>query len=494
MSSERFAGYKTAGQVKTAEGHTDNSLARDAMGLPDLVLTVLATLAPLTLVAAVAPLHFLVGGSAVPGGYLVAAAVMAVFAVGFTTMTRYVRNTGAFYAIISRGLGKEAGLGAAMVAVLAYNSLQISTYGALGLYAGQTLAFYTGLDVPWWVCASVALGVVAFLGARGINASSKVLACVLFAEVAVLAVMAVAVFLQGGPEAFSAEPVNPAKVLRPENGAMFALIFGAFMGFESTAIYAEEARGGAKTVRRATYVSVAFIGLFYALMTYAVVTAYGAGSIQAAAEKDPANLVLAVFEKFTSGPLVQVTNILLLLSAFAALLALHNASNRYLYALGRERIMPALFGATHPRTRAPWLAGAAQSVLALLVVIVFAALNLDPYLGLLLWGSGLGFLGIIFLWALCSVAVMFYLRRNVPEAGLWKTTIAPAVSSLALTGVLVLVFANLELLTGTAGLTNYILIGLAVLAFAGGIARALFLKNQRPGVYRNLAQPQNTES
>jgi len=45
-----------------------NRLAQNALTLPELVFTVLATLAPLTLVAAVAPLHFLKGGAAVPGG------------------------------------------------------------------------------------------------------------------------------------------------------------------------------------------------------------------------------------------------------------------------------------------------------------------------------------------------------------------------------------------------------------------------------------------
>lgn len=457
---------------------TANRLAQNALSLPELVFTVLATLAPLTLVAAVAPLHFLKGGAAVPGGYLVAAAVMALFAVGFCTMTRYVRNTGAFYAIITQGLGPVTGAAAAGLAVVAYNALQVSTYGAIGYYAGSTAERFFGVSLPWWVYAGVALLVVGFLGYRGITASAKVLAVVLVAELAVLVVMVVAVFATGGPEGFSAEPFQPSTVLSTQNSAMFALIFGAFMGFECTAIYSEEVKGGAATVRRATYIAVGFIGVFYAIVTYAIVTAYGAGAIAGAAEADPAGLVLVIIGDYTAPWLLDVTEVLLLLSAFAALLALHNASNRYAFALGREGLLPRVFGRTQPDTHSPYVAGMAQSALALVVIAVFAVTGLDPYLGLLLWGSALGFLGIIVLWALCSLAVMVYLRRNAADAGLWRTTVAPLLSFLALAVVVVLVFQNFDFLTAGGPVVNTVLIVLAVGAMLAGAVRAAIMRKR----------------
>lgn len=455
-------------------------LAKNALSLPELIFTALATLAPLTLVVAVMPLHFFVGGPAVPGGYLVAAAVMALFAVGLTTMMKYVRNTGAFYAIITKGLGRETGSAAAMLALVAYNALQVSTYGALGLYAGDTVGRFFGIDAPWWLYAGVALAVVAFLGYRGITTSAKVLSVVLVCEMLVLVVLAIAIVVSGGEAGFSAEPLSPAVVFTFENGAMFGLIFGAFMGFESTAIYSEEVKGGAKTVRRATYAVVAFIGIFYAAMAYVIVTAYGVDRIAAAASEDPAGLVVVLFEKYTPAWLVDVTVVLLLLSAFAALLALHNASNRYLYSLGREGLLPRRFGTVNPRTRSPWVAGLAQSALAVVVLVLCVVLDIDPYLGLLLWGSALGFLGIIALWALCSLAVVVYLRRHHREAGLWRTTIAPLISFVALTVVLVLVIANFDLFSGGAPMVNEILIGLAVVAVIAGVARALYLRTRAP--------------
>lgn len=463
-----------------------NGLATNALSLPDLVFTALATLAPLTLVAAVMPLHFFVGGPAVPGGFLIAAAVMALFAVGLTTMARYVRNTGAFYAIITRGLGREAGSAAALIAVVAYNALQVSTYGALGLYAGDTAARFLGIDAPWWVFALVALAVVAFLGYRGITASAKVLSVVLISEIVVLVVLAVGVLVVDGASGFSTAPISPSVVLTIENGAMFGLIFGAFMGFESTTIYSEEAKGGAKTVRRATFIVVAFIGLFYAAMAYVIVAAYGADTIAEAAQSDTEGLVLVLFEQYTPGWMLDLALPLLLLSAFAALLALHNASNRYLYALGREALLPRVFERTHSTTRSPWVSGVAQSVFALIVIVLCIVFNVDPYLGLLLWGSALGFVGIIALWSTCSVAVLVYLRRHHPEAGLWKTTIAPAISAIALSAVLVLVIVNFDLFSGGEPFVNEVLLGLALAALLAGIARALYLRARRPAIYQGL--------
>lgn len=463
-------------------------LARNAMGTRDLVFTVLAALAPLTLIVAVAPLHFLKGGAAVPGGYLVAGAVMALFAVGFMTMSKYVRNAGAFYATITRGLGRPVGSGAALLAMVAYNGLQISTYGALGLYAADSFEKYLGLTLPWWLYGLVAVALVWWLAYRGIRTSAKVLGVLLVLEIVVLVVMVLFVLARGGAGELSFTSFSPATVLTTENAAMFALVFGAFMGFESTAVFSEEARGGIRTVRRATYIAVAFIAVFYALVTWTIVYAIGVDEIGPAAERDPAGLVTGVFDRYTTGPVVSVMEILLLTSAFAALLALHNAANRYMYALGREGLLPGVFGRTHARTRAPYVAGGVQTALATIVVLAWAVFGLDPYLELLLWGSSIGFLGIITLWALCCLAVIAFLRRRTPERGLWRTVIAPCLAFVMLCVVLGLMVANISLLTGASAVTNAVLLGLCAVAFVAGIGAAASLRSRDRERYERLAE------
>jgi amino acid transporter len=67
-------------------------------------------------IGAVTPLTVIVGAMALgfgqvrqlgtPIGYLLAAAVLAVFAVGLAAMARHLPNPGAFYAYVAAGLGK----------------------------------------------------------------------------------------------------------------------------------------------------------------------------------------------------------------------------------------------------------------------------------------------------------------------------------------------------------------------------------------------------
>jgi amino acid transporter len=66
------------------------------------VFFVLSAAAPLTVMVGFAALAFMFGGVIAPMGYLIAGIVFAVFAVGFTAMSRHMRNSGAFYAYIRR--------------------------------------------------------------------------------------------------------------------------------------------------------------------------------------------------------------------------------------------------------------------------------------------------------------------------------------------------------------------------------------------------------
>ena len=62
-------------------------------------------------------------------------------------------NAGAFYAFISQGLGRAAGVAAALIALLAYSLLQVALYGMLGPAAASLAAAHLGVHAPWWAWA-----------------------------------------------------------------------------------------------------------------------------------------------------------------------------------------------------------------------------------------------------------------------------------------------------------------------------------------------------
>src|SRR5260370_14898209 len=109
----------TAGSKQSSVSRT---LARDRLGLPAVLFFVLAGVAPLTVAAGVIPTAYQTTGlTAIPAAFLVVAVILAIFAAGYVAMARRITNAGACYALVARGLGRPAGVAAALVALLPYS-------------------------------------------------------------------------------------------------------------------------------------------------------------------------------------------------------------------------------------------------------------------------------------------------------------------------------------------------------------------------------------
>ena len=469
---------------------TTNPRIRGRMGPLELAFFVVAAAGPLLVVAGFAPLAFMIGGVGAPGAQLIAGLVLLVFAVGLTRMALRIKNAGAFYSYIGQGMGRPVGGGAAVLALGAYSMIAIGQLGAVGAFAAAPIEEAFGLDVPWPVWSFGALAIVAYLGHRQISLSAKVLGVALLTEAAVLLVLAAPVLWQGGAEGFDLSSFTPDSVFAGgSTGAMFAIVFGAFIGFESTAIYAEEARDPERTVRHAVYLAVGFLAVFYTFMAWIVYLAYGKSEIVAAATADPVGLVFAATEHYVGHPAVVVMEWLLVTSAFASTLACHNTARRYMFTLGRERMLPGVLARVHPRNHSPYVASAAQAVLAAAVLAGFALTDSDPYLQVFLLMVAPGVLTVIVLQSLCSLAIAVYFLRH-PGHGFspLTTLVAPVVSMTGLSVASWLVVKNFELLSGRTDWVNLLLLSLLPLAFAVGTCRALYLRTRQPAVYRQLMQ------
>ncbi len=456
---------------------------RGRLGTGDIAFFVISAAAPLTIMAGIAPFAILSGGIGAPAAYLFAGVVLAIFSVGFTTMARHVEGGGAFYAYITRGLGRPHGVASAGLALFAYNACQIGMYGLLATSAHDTVEDLLGPDIPWPVFAVVGVLLVGLAGYRNIDFGAKLLGVLLLAETGILVLLAVAVLLKGGAHGLDAVPFQPKHVFSPGTGALLAFAFGAFIGFESTAIYRNEARDPQRTVPRATYIAVGFLGIFYAFICWVVIEAFGSDQVMSAIADDPTAMFFTAAQRYLGGWAADAMHVLIVSSVFAALLAFHNAINRYTHSLSAEGVAPARLGRTHPRNGSPYTAGLAQSVLALLVVVAFAAVGADPYLQLLIWVNTPGVVGIVVLQALAALAVPFYFRRRAHGEGVLRTVVAPVVSVLLMIGALWLVITKIALLTGASSTVNTVLIGLVPVVLALGYGLALWLRRARPDTY-----------
>src|SRR4029453_11579210 len=102
-------------------------------------------------------------------------------------------------------------------------------------------------------------------------------------------------------------------------------------------------------------------------------------------QPDPTAFLFALGATYIGGALTTVMSLLFISSVFAALLAFHNAVARYLYALGREGLVPAQLGRTHRRYLSPHTGSLIQSILALSVGLLFVITAQDPVLALFTW-------------------------------------------------------------------------------------------------------------
>ena len=142
-------------------GSETAKLHRRALGVPDLVFFIVAASAPLTAVAGGQAATYLVTGNrGVAFMFIPLGIVLGLFAVGYAAMSRHVANAGAFYAYVARGLGKVQGVGAAFVALIAYNAMQIGIYGLFGVAMGAFMADKVGITLEWYWWCVIAGGVI----------------------------------------------------------------------------------------------------------------------------------------------------------------------------------------------------------------------------------------------------------------------------------------------------------------------------------------------
>jgi amino acid transporter len=330
---------------------------------------ILSAIAPMTVAAGVAPtLYAVTGLSAIGAAFVGVAIVLAVFAVGYIAMARHITNAGALYAYVSQGFGRPLGVGAALVAALAYNALQVGLYGMFGPTLSGYLADKLGIDLSWWVWALAAWLLVAVLGVLRVDLNGRVLAVLLSAEVAVLLILAIAGL--GDPASgYSLTSLSPGGLFGHAGvGALLVTALLGFVGFEASAVFSEEARDPRRTVRIATDTSLAVIAAVYTLASWAMSVHDGDDQVAAVAGQQGPGMLFSM----ANPTMAEIATVLFMTSLFAAMLSFHNAVGRYMFALGRERVLPVALGRTEPRSGALRTASLTQSAIGLAVIVVYA--------------------------------------------------------------------------------------------------------------------------
>ncbi|HWD07420.1 MAG TPA: APC family permease [Amycolatopsis sp.] len=463
------------------------------LGVGSIVFMVVAAAAPLGVVAATFPVVISVEQSTgAPLFFTLTTVLLLLFSIGYTQMSRYVPNAGAFYSYIQAGMGRVIGTGAATLAYVSYLVLLVGSTAYFGVSASNAGRTFLHVDLPWWFWCFVGFAIAGFLGYRNVDLSARVLGVALVLETLIVIVMDVAIVAKGGHAGLSAAPLSPSNLTQgaPSLGFMFA--FFCFFGFEATAVFRNEAKDPSRTVPRATYIAVVGIGVFYAATMWCVINGMGVDRAVDVSTGNPTGAVLDLARDYVAPIMRDVMLVLLLTSQFACTLSFHNVVTRYQYTMGVKRVLPPWLGVVHPKHRTPSRSSLVVSAVTIGAMALVALLGLDPVTQVFTWFSGAATLGIVAMMAMTGVAVMIFFRRHTAERGIWRTLVAPLLSSAGLFVILSLVIANFGLLVGGDGAAEWILSVLIVASFAAGLVVAVVMRRRQPSVYAALHDESET--
>src|SRR4051795_2191388 len=421
----------------------EHGLARDVLGLPQVLFCIVTGAAPLAALLFNVPVAVSGGGYAVPAAFIVATVALTIFSVGYIEMARRVTAVGGFYTFISRGLGSVMGMGAGYLIAFCYIIFAAAVTGVGSYFASTSVEAWFGVSISAWAYQAFFLALMTAFAWFHIELTAKILGVALVSEVLVMLILAFAILVQGGPDGFSAAPLNPANIFDNEAavkvfGAAAAgvAIFGAFwswVGFEMAPNYAEESREPKRIAKAATYGSVVGLGVFYIFVSYMFVSGWGLnGSAQAVADQFDGKYASAFYplaDKYVGGGLTTILQLLIVTSSFACAMAFYNTGARYLFALAREGVLPRALGTTHKTRRGPVVASMVVTGIVGLYMLGFTIMDPSTEAALLklgTWTPLLGVLGILAVQGLCSVAIIrFFLTEARDGFHPVKTLIAP---------------------------------------------------------------------
>jgi amino acid transporter len=501
-------------------------LKAGAVGLVGVLFMAVANAAPITAMSFNVPIAIGYGnGIAVSGGYLFATIVLTIFTLGFVAMARHVTTAGAFYGFISQGLGQIWGMASGLLAAVAYIIFEASLIGGFAYFAAQYVFLPLGITINWIWIALVAIIVIALLTYYSVTLAAGILSVTLVCEVLLLAALGISVLFKGGPDGFApADTVSPMAGFNslPENafgtgvaagvaaiGIFFA--FWSWVGYETTAVYGEESKNPKRNVPLATMIAVVGLGLFYTFMSWMVVVGNGfATSVSVSAGASPIDLWLNLVNANLGGLLENVYKLLVVIGSFACAMAFHNAASRYIYAMGRESISPAVrrtLGHVNPKHGSPAIASFVQSGITVVLCVAFllftnvyvpdadgnpvATPDLIPYVNVYGILALIGTAMVLIVQVFTSLAVIwFFWVKKIHKGNVIMTLIAPIIGALGMVYALYLLWSNRNFAAGLAADSlvfqwmPYYVIGI----FAIGIIYALVVKSKAPDIYAEIGR------
>ncbi|CAN5308133.1 APC family permease [soil metagenome] len=419
---------------ETREGPAPEQLGERHLSFIDAVAQSIGFMGP---VFGMAFLTFLVAGAgatgkgagaATPLSMLFALVGVAAIAWIVAAFARRIRAAGSLYDYVTFAFGDRVGFVAGWVYYLGVTVLAINTVLFLGGLLSDFLASEFDIGIPYWILGLLFVGALFFLLYFGVRISTRAqLVLAGFTMAAVLA-FALSIIFRGGEGGNTIEPFTVGASQQGWEGIFFGLLYAIliFTGFETAANLAEETLDPHRAIPRAVLWALGLVGVYFLIVTYSFSIGFGLdGSVWA---QDPAALITLGFQ-YGNTFIARALFILAILDLAAVGVGCSVAASHGLFALARDRRLPAVLARTNRKYGTP--AASIIFVLLLSVALVLFVrltggfLDLGPagqeapeYLPVFLWLAGLGSLCLVVVYAAISLGGLKGLSRYGNRAGM----------------------------------------------------------------------------
>ena len=254
-------------------------------------------------------------------------------------------------------------------------------------------------------------------------------------------------------------------------------------GFEAIPNYAEESKDPKRNVVRATMISVIGLGVGYVITSLAFESAFPKDQVVEAAQ-DPAGPFFVAMDAFGPHLFTIIMQVLILTGSFACAMAFHNVTMRYLYATGREGILPKALGRTHAKHKVPHIANVTQTAFAIVIMLIWgiaSGFGFDKafdtaYVRIYTMMAVQGVVWILAIQALCALAIIVWFRTGGRSGNVITTLICPIIAIAGQLFAIYLLFTNITAISFDITYTGWI-VWIAVIITALAIVYALVLRS-----------------
>jgi amino acid transporter len=388
------------------------TLAREAIGLREVVFQSITHMAPAAAVAFSIPFGISFGGGATPLAVIFALVGSLFVAISIGQLARHLPSAGSFYTYASQslhpGVGFLVGWGYAFVEPLVAPILYLNLGFAAASVFNTEFGWSGDLWWPWAVLGAIVVFVIGYLGVRVSAGTGTVLGIF---EVGVFTLIAIWLIFKADHNTLSVFTTKFAN--NPDfegfSGIVAASVYTvlAFIGFEAAAPLAEEAKDPKRTVARAVVLSAVAIGLYYVLTTYAVTAFVGP---ERAKDFATGEGWLGLGREAWGALGFWLIFLAIVNSTIANANSGANAATRTWFAMGRIRLLPRMLSHVHPRFESPDYAVIGQFVVGL-VIALWLGFQYDPITAFALLATML-VVAFIPMYIICNLSCIFYYWRK----------------------------------------------------------------------------------